>query len=155
MARRKAAPSRGAAERAEDHYRQVADELIRRLEEGTAPWTQAWDPGEKPLPRNALSGKPYRGGNSLWLAAVGEMRGYSDPRWGTFRQALELGGSVRKGQRGTTVIYWQWETRRRLLDAAGRPKLDRDGQPAWERRKLQRPRVYPWTVFNTDFHGRA
>ncbi len=148
MARRRPAPTLSAAERTEDHYRQVADELARRLEEGTAPWTQSWKPGDNPLPRNALTGKPYRGGNSVWLASVAQMRGYDDCRWGTFKQALELGGHVRKGERGTTVVYWQWETRRIKRDAAGRPQLDKDGQPAYERRKLERPRAYPWTVFN-------
>ena len=70
----------GAAERNEAYYRRVADQLIEQIEAGTAPWRQAWQPGEKAMPCNVVTGKAYRGGNSVWLASVTERRGYRDER---------------------------------------------------------------------------
>lgn len=46
-----------AAERTDAHYRKVADLLNDQIESGTAIWTQAWQPGEKALPRNVSTGK--------------------------------------------------------------------------------------------------
>ena len=69
-------PPASASERSDAYYRKVADHLIDQIERGTAPWTQAWQPGEKAMPRNVSTGKAYRGGNSVWLASVAEMRGY-------------------------------------------------------------------------------
>ena len=72
--------------RVEDYYRRVADALIEQIEGGTAPWREAWKPGDKALPYNIKSGKPYRGGNSVWLASTANRRQCSDGRWGTYKQ---------------------------------------------------------------------
>ena len=143
-------PPAGAAERSDAYYRKVADHLIDQIESGTAPWTQAWQPGEKAMPRNVSTGKAYRGGNSVWLASVAEMRGYRDERWGTYKQVQDLGGQVRRGQRGSTVLFWQWEMRKLARDAAGRKVLDEEGKPVYETTPLVRPRSYPYTVFNAE-----
>ena len=143
-------PPASAAERSDAYYRKVADHLIDQIESGTAPWTQAWQPGEKSMPRNVATGKAYRGGNSVWLASVAEMRGYQDERWGTYKQVQGLGGQVRRGQRGSDILFWQFETRRLARDGAGRPVLDEEGNPAYETLPLDRPRSYPYTVFNAE-----
>ena len=73
----------GAADRLrriDEYHRQVAERLIEQIEKGTAPWTQAWEPGEQSLPANVQTGKAYRGGNSVWLMSVAEQRGYDDHR---------------------------------------------------------------------------
>ena len=75
----------GAADRLrriDEYHRQVAERLIEQIEKGTAPWTQAWAPGEQSLPANVQTGKAYRGGNSVWLMSVAEQRGYDDHRVG-------------------------------------------------------------------------
>ena len=143
-------PAASAAERSDAYYRKVADQLIDQIERGTAPWTQAWQPGEKALPRNVATGKAYRGGNSVWLASVAEMRGYQDERWGTYKQVEGMGGQVRRGQRGSSILFWQWETRKLARDGAGRPVLDQEGKPVYETVPLDRPRSYPYTVFNAE-----
>ena len=143
-------PPASAAERSDAYYRRVADHLIDQIENGTAPWTQAWQPGEKAMPRNVATGKAYRGGNSVWLASVAEMRGYQDERWGTYKQVQDLGGQVRRGQRGASVLFWQWETRKLARDAAGRKVLDEEGKPVYQTAPLDRPRSYPYTVFNAE-----
>ena len=135
------------------YYRRVADVLIAQIEAGTAPWTQAWQPGERERPYNLKTGKSYRGGNSTWLASVAQMRGYQDERWGTYRQIAEAGGQVRRGQKGASIIYWQWERKQAERDANGAPRLDGEGRPVYRTTKLERPRTYMYTVFNAEQAG--
>ena len=134
----------------DDYYRRVADVLIAQIQDGTAPWTQSWEAGAKAQPYNLASGKAYRGGNSTWLASVATMRGYQDERGGTYRQIREAGGQVRRGQKGASIIYWQWESRRVRRDGGGKPVLDEKSQPVYDVRKLERPRPYTYTVFNAE-----
>ncbi len=134
----------------EDYYNHVADELIKQIERGTAPWTQAWQPGEKAMPSNVKTGKAYRGGNSVWLMSVAERRGYSDERWGTYKQVHDLNGQVRRGEKGTRVLYWHLEDRRVARDKRGLPVLDGKGNPVFETRALSAPRAYTYTVFNAE-----
>jgi len=57
------------------------------------------------LPRNALTGRPYSGINILTLWGALIECGFASQHWLTFKQALEAGGWVRKGERGTTIVY--------------------------------------------------
>ena len=151
--RRRRRPALSRAQRkqkVDDYYRNVAETLIERMQDGKAVWTQAWEPGANALPYNFSTGKPYRGGNTVWLAEKAAVRGYGDPRWGTFKQALDKGGAVRKGEKGTQILFWQFESRKLARDKAGRPVLDEAGKPVYETRVLKRPRVYPYTVFNAE-----
>ncbi len=89
------------------HYT-VTDRIIRELEQGCFPWVQPWASfGMTPLglPLNAATGRPYSGINILllWFAAIEQ--GRPSQRWLTYRQALTLGGNVRKGEKGTMVVY--------------------------------------------------
>ena len=78
------------------------------------------------------------------------MRGYQDERWGTYRQIQEAGGRVRRGQKGASVVYWQWEARRLARDGKGKPLLDDKAQPVYEVKPLERPRSYMYTIFNAE-----
>lgn len=93
----------------EDVYQTVTDAIVSRLESGdVAPWHQPWKAGHaagpvcRPLRHN---GQPYSGINVLWLWMTAETRGYTCPLWLTYRQAQELGGHVRKGEKATQVVY--------------------------------------------------
>jgi antirestriction protein ArdC len=57
------------------------------------------------LPKNATTGRRYSGINVLILWSAVVENGYSVQSWLTFKQAVALGGHVRKGERGTTVVY--------------------------------------------------
>ncbi|GLK82707.1 hypothetical protein GCM10017653_07760 [Ancylobacter defluvii] len=74
---------------------------------GRVPWAQPWAAAAAPLtmPRNATTGRKYSGINILILWDAVIEHGFSTQTWLTFRQALGLGGSVRKGEHGTTVVY--------------------------------------------------
>ena len=88
-------------------YQEITDRIIAQLEAGRAPWVQPWAGAKAPLdmPHNAATGRRYSGINIviLWDAVV--QHGYSRQAWLTFRQALALGGNVRKGEHGVTVVY--------------------------------------------------
>ncbi|AVD70425.1 zincin-like metallopeptidase domain-containing protein [Desulfobulbus oralis] len=132
-------------------HEQVAATIIEALERGTAPWVHPWEPGLMPSPPvNALTGKPYRGVNQLWLSM--QQYGYDkkDPRWCTYKQAQQLGAQVKKGARGTLVQYWKQEERRLIRDEQGRPVLDEQGGKRYEIISLERPRVFHAVVFHAS-----
>ena len=90
-------------------YQEITDKIIANLEAGCAPWVQPWGTAaaKAPLgmPRNASTNRPYSGINVLILWGAVIEHGFVGQSWLTFRQALSLGGNVRKGERGTTVVY--------------------------------------------------
>ncbi|MBT1517414.1 DUF1738 domain-containing protein [Bradyrhizobium sp. SRL28] len=117
---------------------------IAELEAGCVPWVQPWGTAaaKAPLamPHNAATHRRYSGINILILWSAVVERGFSGQSWLTFRQALSLGGHVRKGERGTTVVYADRfvpeEERKRAIEAA---------DEAQAINFLKR-----FTVFNTD-----
>jgi antirestriction protein ArdC len=90
-------------------YDEITQSILAELEQGRLPWVQPWQApataAPLDLPRNAATGRAYSGINILvlWCAVIA--RGFSSQRWLTFRQALALGGHVRKGEHGTTVVF--------------------------------------------------
>lgn len=93
-------------------YDEVTGRIIAELEAGRFPWVQPWGRAEAGdgmaaagLPRNALTARPYSGINVLILWGAVIAHGYPSQAWLTFRQALDAGGCVRRGERGTTVVY--------------------------------------------------
>ena len=99
---------RAGADRA-NLYDEITDKIIAELEAGRIPWVQPWgtEAAKAPLamPRNAATGRHYSGINVLILWGAVVEHGFPDQSWLTFRQALALGGNVRKEERGTTVVY--------------------------------------------------
>jgi antirestriction protein ArdC len=91
-----------------DLYNTVTDQIVSALEQGVRPWMKPWSAEHaagritRPLRANGL---PYQGINILMLRGDTVSKGYSAPIWMTFRQALELNAHVRKGERGSTVVY--------------------------------------------------
>jgi len=112
-ARRTARGARGDSARADDRaniYDEVTQRVVGELEAGRVPWVQPWAArgGEGvgvALPRNAASKRPYSGINVLILWGAVIANGWPTQGWLTFRQAQAAGGAVRKGERGTGVVY--------------------------------------------------
>lgn len=129
-------------------HEQVAENLIEQLKKGTAPWQKPWQPGDlqAALPFNPTTAKRYRGINSLNLMS----RGFTDPRWLTYKQAEGVSANVRKGQKSTPVQYWLFTEDRIKTDEHGVPMLDGEGQPIKIQVKLERPRVFYAAVFNAE-----
>ncbi len=84
-------------------YQVITDRIVSLLEKGAVPWQKPWQ-GADLLPQNLMSKKAYRGVNVFLLHAMS----YSNPFWLTFKQAQELGGSVRRGEKACPVVFWKW-----------------------------------------------
>lgn len=87
-------------------HRQVAEEIVAELREGTVPWAKPWtDRDTIEIARNAASGRPYSGVNVVLLWSAAQRAGFTCNRWMTFRQAKCLAGGVRRGSRGSLVVF--------------------------------------------------
>jgi antirestriction protein ArdC len=83
-------------------YERITERIVGLLEQGTVPWHKPWNVSTG-LPRNLVTKKPYRGINPFLLMAMA----YESPHWLTFRQAIQLGGSVKKGEKACPVVFWK------------------------------------------------
>lgn len=81
----------------------IAQTFIDALSEDRIPWRSMWTASQA---CNAVNEKRYRGVNSLWLSFVSDRKGYTDPRWCTFKQAKDNGWNVKKGEKATSVEFW-------------------------------------------------
>lgn len=84
-------------------YETVTNRILSQLETGRIPWRKTWTCG---LPKSLTTGKEYQGINILMLGVAA----YSSRYWTTYRQAIRLGGHVRKGEKASPVVYWKWRT---------------------------------------------
>lgn len=106
-----------------DIYSRITNQIIQALEQGVKPWTQPWNAAHgaghvsRPLRHN---NQPYAGINVLTLWASAMTAHYSAPIWMTFKQAVELGGHVRKGERGSPVVYADTMHRSEADETTGR-----------------------------------
>jgi antirestriction protein ArdC len=123
-----------------DVYSRITGKIIADLEQGIRPWHRPWNADHaagritRPLRHNGI---PYKGINvvMLWSAAV--TKGYACPLWLTFRQAIELGGHVRKGEAGELVVY---------ANSITRTETDAKG----EETEREIPYMKGYTVFNAE-----
>jgi antirestriction protein ArdC len=110
--------------------KEITDEIISKLQQGTIPWHQTWKSG---LPANAVTRKPYKGIN-IWL--LGDHK-YQSNLWLTFNQTKLLDGIVNKGEHGRQIVYWQIKTRIREDDLG-------------DEHRDEVPLLRTYTVFNIE-----
>ncbi len=114
-------------------YEIITDRITKQLEAGTVPWQKPWIGGSA---QNLVSKKEYRGINPFLLACAG----YASPYWVSYKQAQDLGGTVKKGEKGFPVVFWKW------LD-----KKDPDAQEGEISSRDKRvPMLRYYTVFNAE-----
>lgn len=96
----------GAAKR-RDFFAEVTDKIMRSLEQGCAPWIRPWSehPGNREVPISAY-GRQYRGINRVLLGMEQSMNGYTTQQWFTRKMANDAGGYIRKGERGTPIVFF-------------------------------------------------
>jgi antirestriction protein ArdC len=130
-------------------YERVTQSILHALDRGVVPWRRPWTVTAAP-PANLLTHRPYRGIN----AVVTWFGGYESPYWVTWLQAEQLGGRIKKGERGTPIMFF------RLMDDNGRFPSDSvecedhvdDDQKAsspGKRRALVRY-THVWNVMQTE-----
>jgi antirestriction protein ArdC len=84
-------------------YDIVTERILAELEKGEIPWRKPW---RTLPPANLVSKKPYRGINVFLLA----LAGYGSQYWLTYRKAQALGGNIRRGEHGTKIVFWKFDT---------------------------------------------
>jgi antirestriction protein ArdC len=123
-----------------DIYTRITERIVEDLSRGVRPWMQPWHASNmegritRPLRHNGL---PYSGMNVLLLWSEGLAQGFISPTWMTFKQALQLGAAVRKGESGSTVVF-----------ASRFTKAEADGSGGEVERDI--PFLKAYTVFNTE-----
>jgi antirestriction protein ArdC len=124
----------------QDIYTRITGQIVASLEQGVRPWMKPWS-GEnaaakitRPLRHN---GTPYTGINILMLWAASLEHGFGSPSWMTFKQALDLNAHVRKGEKGSLVVYANTFTR---------TEEDAEGQEV----EREIPFLKGYTVFNVE-----
>ena len=123
-----------------DVYARITERIVAELDKGVRPWVQPWAGGNsgKPVTRPLRhNGQPYTGMNVLILWSEGMARGFASTMWMTLRQANELGGRIRKGEEGASVVY-----------ASRFTKTDTDARGDEVERDIPFLKVY--TVFNCE-----
>lgn len=123
-----------------DIYARITGKIITDLENGNLTWRKPWHADHlagqvmRPLRWNDI---PYQGINTLLLWGTAAEQGYTSPYWMTFKQALELKANVRKGEKGTQIVYAD-------------KFLVEEQNTKGETVTSQIPFLKPYTVFNAD-----
>lgn len=127
--------------RSDKYLEQIAEKLLEQIRQNKAVWQMPFQEGNannnvfRPVNKD---GTPYRGLNAINLAMTAVTNGYEDNRWFTFNGAKDVGGKVKKGEKGTQIYFWKFPDK----DEEGN-KLDPDD-----------PRRHPifkvYTVFNAE-----
>lgn len=95
---------KSAVERFDEGFIQ---EVIEAVRNNTVPWARPWQTGAMTAPHNARTGHIYSGRNAVRLELVARRVGYRDPRWATAKQVGEAGGHIRKGEKGTGILFYR------------------------------------------------
>jgi antirestriction protein ArdC len=128
------------SEQRSDIYTRITNRIIADLEQGVRPWMKPWNAEHaagritRPLRHNGI---PYRGINVVMLWSASVTKGYACPLWLTFKQAIELGGNVRKGEKGELVVFANNITRTETDDKS-------------EETEREIPYMKGYTVFNAE-----
>jgi antirestriction protein ArdC len=110
-------------------YDRITARIVERLEAGTVPWRKPWTATD--VPRSLSTGKPYQGVNLLLLSCSC----YASPYWGTYNAIRERGGQVRRGEKGSPIVFWKF--------------LERPDRDDVEKTRTV-PMLRSFTVFNAE-----
>lgn len=121
-----------------DVYDVITARILELLDQGIVPWRKPWRGGRAGMPKNLVSGKTYRGVNVFLLHCASVADGFDSPYWLTFRQAKARDGSVRKGEHGMPVVFWNWVEREKRDATTGETTTE------------EIPFLRYYTVFNVE-----
>ena len=86
-----------------DVYQIITDRILAMLDAGVNPWRKPWRAAAYKPPQNLLSRRPYRGVNVILLG----LSPYASPYWMSYRQTLQAGGHVKKGEKASLAVFWK------------------------------------------------
>ncbi|KIX30667.1 hypothetical protein HW40_07710 [Mannheimia haemolytica] len=124
---------------------QLADVLRNAIINNDSKWEKRWNSFDF-YPQNGNTGRPYSGINELKLYFLP----YSDPRWFTYKQIKELGGKVKKGEKGRLIQFYTNKIERIKKDKNGNPIIDNDGNKKREVEVIDGYIAKYYIVFNAE-----
>jgi antirestriction protein ArdC len=86
--------------------RPIVDAVLESLEKGAAPWIKPWASSPELIPVNGVRKTPYRGINRIYLSLMVDKMGWETGHFATYQAWKTLGGHVRKGEKGTNIVYY-------------------------------------------------
>lgn len=93
-----------------DIHQEVTNTILTQLEKGTIPWHQPWQGGSSKgffdLPYNAVSSNYYQGINIILLWCANINKNFNNAEWATFKQWSEKNETIRKGEKGSMIVYY-------------------------------------------------
>lgn len=122
-----------------DIYEMVTTRILEKLEQGQIPWQKPWDI-KTGSPANIVTGKPYNGINIMLLGS----QSYDSKYWLTFKQCLDKGGNVRKGEKGSIVVFWNF------IDKNSGKSIESDSDKSSAKSSDVIPMLKYYTVFNVN-----
>ena len=118
-----------------DVYQRVTNAIISAIERGAGQWQFPWSRGHA-MPVNAVTGHKYRGVNVVSLWAASSECGWPG-QWASYKQWQSAGAQVRKGERGSTVVFYKTIAKEKR-DGAGEVVTGDDGEAEIDRIYLAR-----------------
>ena len=81
-----------------DIYAEITGRIIDQMEQGIIPWERPWIGSDAAV--SYATGKPYSLLNQMLLGEPGE--------YITYKQCIQAGGHVRKGEKARMIVFWKW-----------------------------------------------
>ena len=122
-----------------DLYETITNQIIEKLEQGVIPWQKPWN-NKVGAPCNIVSGKEYNGINILLLGN----QSFDSKYWLTYKQCQDKGGNVKKGEKGSMVVFWQF------LDKSTGKTVEADSETSQTSKDGAVPMLRYYTVFNCN-----
>ena len=102
-----------------DVYQIITDRILAMLDAGVNPWRKPWRAAAYKPPQNLLSRRPYRGVNVILLG----LSPYASPYWMSYRQTLQAGGHVKKGEKASLAVFWKMFDKADSADPTKRERI--------------------------------
>lgn len=128
--------------------KELAEKIVKAMKEGNTEWLKCWGAG---APRNAITGRRYKGINNVMLSLVAYTKGYKDTRWLTFKQIQDKKWKLKKGSKGTPIelLKFMDKTTNKELDFKKFNELEEAEKQSYWKENV-RILYKSYTVFNAE-----
>lgn len=121
-----------------DLYQEITDLIVRKIESGVMPWRKPWSVGHGLVVPKRENGEKYQGINILllWMKLL-ENEQLAGAHWMTYKQAQAKKAQVRKGEKGTKIVFYSVLEKEKELENG-------------EKKEEKIPFLKEYTVFNSS-----